>query len=391
MSRADSGPALENPACQGYAGYMFKGFYLGPLFLTPFDLLLTFILLALLIPLGHLYGKRLANRGLDLDTAFATGPRAWIVLLGFLGICVIMGVVYRFPYLLTPAQLSVLEPGSWLAAKSGAVFLAAMALPLGGAQRQKVLTAAGLGAFCVLAVLGLQGWFLRPISPSEIRVRQARDGSILQSTSVTCSAAAFANALRLFGIEASERESARLLGTRDSGTSQGQLLNGASHYGLFAYYVSVRPEHLVRMNQPAIVSIKLGMILHSILIYGHDAKGNLLTLDPMSGKGKHSPARLLDQLSVQEGVVLTDQPVPQVEPDAPGYLITRAQQILKREGYLTSISHTYDADMISAVEAFQQRWNLPINGRRINAQTWLLLTGPEAPQRSFPRLAHQSS
>ncbi|HEY9839495.1 MAG: peptidoglycan-binding protein [Candidatus Sericytochromatia bacterium] len=367
---------------------MLKGFYLGPLFLAWSDLLLTLLLLCAILPLGWFYGRRLARRGLDMNTAFEKGPRAWIVLLGFLGLCVMIGVIYRLPHAFSPGLLAILEPASWLAAKSGAVFLAAMAVPLGQGRRRAVMAAGLLGSFCVLAVIGLQGWFVRPISQKEIFVRIGSDGSILQSTGVTCTAAAFANALRLFGIEASEAESARVLGTRDSGTTDRQLLSGAHYYGLFAHYVSVRPQHVVRMNRPALVSFDLKVILHSILVYGHDAKGNLLIVDPISGKGKLTPKQYAGKLKINDGVVLTDRPVPELTPDSPKFLIHRVQTILQTEGYLASVSDTYDGAMTEAVKAFQSHWQLPASGR-IDDQTWLLLTGPYEPTRVLPaKLAH---
>lgn len=357
---------------------MFHGVVLGPVFLAWSDLGLTLALLVLVIPLGWLYGRRLARQGLDLNSAFETGPRGWILLLGFLGVCLGIGMIYRMPSLFSPEVMGWLEPASWLTAKSGAVFLAAMAVPLGGSQRLQVLGVSVLGGFCVLALLGLQGWLLRPVSPSEIYVRQARDGSILQSTSVTCTAVALANALRLFGIEASEAETARILGTRDSGTTQLQLLKGVQAYGLSAHYVSVRPEHLVRMNRPAIVSIDLHVILHSILVYGHDAKGNLLTIDPMAGKGKLTPQQYLGKLKTSEGVVLTDRPLPDVHPESPRFLIEQVQGILHREGYLKDVNGQFDFAMVEALKAFQAHWQLPARGV-MDAQTWLLLTGPDQP------------
>ena len=358
-----------------------QGFLLGPLFFAWSDLVLTLVMLLLVIPLGRRYGQRLARHGFNLDTAFASGARAWVVLGGFVGLCLLMGLIYRLPHLIHPSWLGLLEPGSWLLAKAGAVLIAAMAGPLSTQQSplksgRQVHWAMALGVFCVLAVSGLQGWFMRPISPDLIKVRHAADGSILQSTGVTCSAAAFANALRLFGIEASEREAARILGTRDSGTSQAQLLNGARHYGLFAHYVSVRPKHVARMNRPAIVSIDLRVIMHSILVYGHDTLGNLLVIDPISGKGKLTPERYSAQLKVNEGVVLTPSPIPHIGPDSPRFLLQRVRGQLRREGLLTAAGEGYDQALTEAIKAFQRNWQIPDHGH-IDAQTWLLLTGPE--------------
>lgn len=370
---------------------MTTGWYLGPLYFVWSDLGLSLLLLALVIPLGWLYGRRLARQGLNLDSAFQSGSRAWLVLAGFLFFCSSLALVYRLPHLLSPGLLAILEPAAWLAAKSGAVFLAAMALPLGQGRQREVLSAVALGGFCVLAVLALQGWFDRPIDSRKIFVRKAPDGSILQSTSVTCTAAAFANALQLYEIQTTEQESARILGTRETGTTQLQLLQGARTYGLFANYVSILPEYLVRMNRPALVSIDLRPVSHSILVYGHDAQGNLLTLDPLSGKGKLSPQKLKSLLQTAYGVVLSTQPLPVIQADSPRFLIQQLQRFLHKEAYLKELSGSFDQETQSALKDFQRHWKLPVTGQ-LDAQTWLLLSGPDEPLRQFqPQPARQES
>lgn len=339
---------------------MQPGVFLGPLFLPWSELILTAVFVVAVLPLGRLYGRRLAAAGLNLNTAFETGARAWVMLLGFLALCGLLGLVYRLPQLLSPLQLAILEPASWLVAKSAAVFLAAMALELGQGRSREVGIAIALATCCVLGVLGVEGWMMRPVDPAKIFARRARDGSILQSTDVTCTAAALANAVRLYGIETTEADSARALGTRASGTNQLQLMRGVAVYGLQAHYVDVSPERLVRMNRPAIVSIDLGVVLHSILVYGHDLRGNLLVIDPMSGQGKMTPARYRQLLAIQRGVVLTREPLPQ----------GAAAEAVLAEG---------DSKGPDALRAFQQRWQLPADGR-LDETTWLLLTGPQQPQ-----------
>ncbi|MGE3726242.1 MAG: cysteine peptidase family C39 domain-containing protein [Candidatus Sericytochromatia bacterium] len=354
---------------------MSNGLMMGPIYLQIQDLWLTLLALALVFPLGWKYGQTLAKQGLNLDTAFQKGLRKWVFLFGFLAICALIALVYKFPYLLNPWLLGYLEPATWLAAKGGALFLAGMASPLGRAsKRGEVLALYFLAGLSTLGIQGLQGYFLRPIAPHTLFERFSSDGAILQSTNVSCTAAALANALRLFEIEASEKEVARILGTRDSGTTQIQLLNGLSRFGLFGHYVSVLPEHLARMQRPALVSIDLFVITHSILALGSDAKGNILIIDPVSGKGKLTPEQFHKKLKEPMGVVLTDRPLPPIDRDSPTFLINQLQTILVREKHLKKRNLIWDQATEKAIKDFQRHWRIPATGQ-VDAQTWLLLSG----------------
>ncbi|MBT9547467.1 MAG: peptidoglycan-binding protein [Candidatus Sericytochromatia bacterium] len=356
---------------------MSTGLMIGPIFLQIQDLWLTLLTLALVFPLGRKYGHTLAKQGLNLDTAFQTGLRKWGFLFGFLTVCGLIAAIYKFPHLLNPWVLGVLEPAAWLAAKGGALFLAGMAGPLGkNAKKAEVIALYSLACFSTLGVQGLQGYFLRPISQSSLFERISSDGSILQSTNVSCTAAAFANALRLFEIEATEKEVARILGTRDSGTSQIQLLNGLRKYGLFGHYVSVLPEHLARMQRPAMVSVDLFVITHSILTYGSDTKGNILIIDPVSGKGKLTADQFRKKLKETQGVVLTDRPLPTVDAESPRFLQKQVQEILLHEKYLKERPSNWDNSTRAALKAFQIQWKIPATGQ-VDDLTWLLLTGPK--------------
>lgn len=352
------------------------GLFLGPFYIEYVDILWTLLALALVFPLGIFYGKRLAAQGLNMDTAFQKGARPWVFLFGFLALSGLLAAVYKLPTWFSPYTLAFLEPFSWTLAKSGAVFLAGAAIPLGQAsgRRQDLLAMGVLALICTLGVQYTQGVFLRPLDLKEIKPRLASDGSILQSTNVTCTAAAFANALQLFGIPATEAETARVLGTRNSGTSIYQLLSRVEPYGLYAHYVSIRPRHVVRMNRPTLVSIQLGPITHSILAYTY-SPDYIGVIDPISGKARYNYENYLKKLERPEGVVLTQAPVPQISAGAPRYQIEALQKILQQEGYLTNVNGEWDAATQAAVAQFQQAFELPATGQA-DTQTWLLLTGP---------------
>ncbi len=351
---------------------------LGPFYIVRLDVILTLLAILIVIPIGWAYGKQLVKQGLDIDNAFQKGARPWLLLFGFLLLCGLIASVYKFPSYFSPHWLAYLETASWVLAKSGALFLAGAAIPLGAAvgKRKDVVILFALALIASVGVQAFQSAFLRPISQTEIQVRLAQDGSILQSTNSTCSAAALANALRLFQIEASEAEVARILGTRQSGTTQYQLLNGVKHYGLYGHFVPVKASYLARMKRPTIVSVLLPQgIIHSILAYDSDAKGNLLVIDPLAGKGKYAPESYQKKLERPEGMVLTDHPLPEINALSPRFQIEQIQRVLKQEAYLGEVSGSWDAKTIAAVKSFQAAYDLPVSGD-VDALTWLMITGP---------------
>ena len=182
--------------------------------------------------------------------------------------------------------------------------------------------------------------------------------------------------MRHFDIEASEQEVARILGTRKTGTTEYQVLNGVKRYGLFGHFVSVKAQHLARIKRPAVVSVMLPQgILHSILVYDADAKGNLEVIDPLAGKGKYVPERYQKMLERPEGVVLTDAPIPTINRRSPRYQIAFLQGALQAEQYLTQISGVWDQDTQSAVKKFQTDYALQATGE-VDQLTWLMITGP---------------
>lgn len=352
---------------------MFTQILIGPLPVNVLDILLMLVAAVICIPLGWLYGKSLAAKGLNFDTAFQQGARQWGVLAVFLGVCALIAGVHQFPHQLNPAWQAFLEPVSWLLAKSGALFLAGMAYPLGkNGKGHDVWMVYSLALISTLGIQAIQTYLLRPLPASQMFVRISRDGSILQSSNVSCSAAALANGLRLFGIDSSEKEVARILGTRISGTSQYQLLQGIQRYGLYGYFVSVLPEHLAQIQRPAIVSIDLQVIAHSILVTGTDAKGNLKIIDPMSGTGKLSSAQFRKKLKDTRGIIITDKEIPHIDSHSPAFLIKDLQQHLNQAGLAVTASGIWDLATEQALRDFQSRWKLPVTGR-IDELSYLLL------------------
>ncbi len=354
---------------------MSTAFEMGFIYLTARDLIGILLGSAFAFGAGLLYGRHLVKKNLTLESAFQQGPRAWGILLGFLGICLAIGMVYKIPDAFHPRWLEILEPLSWLAAQTSACFLAGMAFPLARVQNKTGEAFAMLG-LAVLAITGVQAVktpFVRPIYTELKQPRIASDGSILQNHNATCTAAALANALQHHGKSVSEKEVAQVLGTRRTGTSQYQLLNGVEHYQLYPHYVPVKAEYMAKIKVPTVVSVHLpGGILHSIMIYDHDQKGNLMVVDPMSGKGKYSPERYTKDQASQYGVAITAQPLPELSNTTPSDTVTEIQKQLMARGLLTAPSGRWGKDSRAALSAFQQQQQLPVTGE-LDALTWLVL------------------
>lgn len=269
------------------------------------------ILIAL--PLGHRYGKRLRQQGKNLQTAYE-GPAAWLILGLFLASLLTLMLGLRFSYLFPVVLGAYLEPLSWGLIQATLAFLALSALPLSTQRRQGIL-AVWSGLLAIALVQFAEAWVNQPYPQQQLFDRRARDGSILQSANVTCSAAALANALQELGTPTNEAEAARVLGTRRSGTSDYQLLQGAYTFGLNPQVVQVSAQALQKLltgqstapkdvKSAVIVTVDLFHLRHSVLIDGVDSKGNLLGVDPTAGRVVYTPQRLDQMLLSPRGIQL---------------------------------------------------------------------------------------
>lgn len=363
-----------------YTVEMLSAIALGPFYFTLGDLLWTGACVLGAWLLGQRYGARLAQQGLSLENVLSTGRRPWLFLVSFLSLCGGVAAVYKLPPgYLHPYWLGVFEPLSWALTKSAPVFLMAMAFglkPQGKKQRQELKTLALLTGVALVGIQAVQSPFVRPIDPKTIQVRKAKDGSVLQSTNVTCTAATLANGLAFYGIETTEAESASRLGTRRSGTALHQVLSGVSHYGMVATAVQATPDQLIRLRRPTVVSVWLmGDILHSILVYGGDAHGNLFIIDPMSGKATYSQKHYLKQAARSYQLVLTPEEVPEIGPHSSKQQLREVQLALHEQGFSTPQDGLWSTELSLAIRQFQRQQGLPEQGR-LDPLSWLVLTGP---------------
>lgn len=264
-------------------------------------LLLSWSLVLAAVPAGLVYGRHLAQQNLNLESAFQ-GFRGMLVLLSFVGSMALLYLSVQQGHALHPLLNAGMEAFSWAVIQAMAVFLAAIAWMLEPGLKR--LPPAGFALFSLFGVQWVQATLNQPLKPELFSQRLASDGSILQSTQVSCTAAAMANGLKFLGIDATEQQVAAVLGTRRSGTTAYQVMQAAPHFGLQAEAVRVSATSLQSQPLPVIITVDLFDINHSVLIERVDSRGNLLGVDPVAGRVTYSPEHLQKQLKSSWGVLL---------------------------------------------------------------------------------------
>lgn len=339
--------------------------------------LLTLLTMALAAGLGYVYGRHLSQHGITGATIFR-GARGWVFLVTFMALCGLLQVITAKPDLWSPEVSSRVELWGWGVIKLLVVFMAAMAFPLSrqDVRRSPVLVCA-VSLLCVLLIQVAENYTFVPVFTQLKGPRLASDGSILQSSSVTCTPSVLANLLPVFGLSSSEKECARLLGTKRFGTTMTELMNGVRKFGLYGYYVSSAPYHLRRMNRPAVLSVTLTWInvLHSVALYKNLPDSKFLIIDPSVGKVEYTQEKLSKLLRDKKAVILCDRPIVRIDQESPRQLVENTQRILMQEKYLSTITGLYDEYTVQAVKAFQAHWQINPTGD-VDDLTYLLLTGP---------------
>jgi len=264
-------------------------------------MLFSWLLVLSALPAGILYGRHLSQQDLNLESAFQ-GFRGMLVLLSFVGSMALLYLSVQQGHALHPLLNAGLEAFSWAFIQATVVFLAAIAWMLEPGLKR--LLPAGLALFSIFGVHWVQTTLNQPLKPELFSQRFASDGSILQSTQVSCTAAAMANGLKGLGVEATEQQVAAVLGTRRSGTSAYQVMQAAPHFGLQAEAVRVSADSLQSQPLPVIITVDLFGINHSVLIERVDSRGNLLGVDPAAGRVSYTPERLQKLLKSSWGVLL---------------------------------------------------------------------------------------
>lgn len=148
-------------------------------------------------------------------------------------------------------------------------------------KRDAVLVVAGLLVARILV-------FAAPLPPDALHGRVRADGICWQTSGWSCGPAAAAMYLDRLGVPATEAEMAELCVTRRDGTTDAGLARGLRRK-LPGRDVRVRAPRLEDLRAPALVSIRLGLVGHCLLLERIDEDGVLLA-DPGHGRWRTSKA-----------------------------------------------------------------------------------------------------
>lgn len=151
-------------------------------------------------------------------------------------------------------------------------------------KRDVLLVGGGLLVLHCAAV----GWVMG--RPSDLLGTVRPDGVCLQTSGYSCSAAAAASLLHLYGVAATEREMAELCVTCNAGQREGGTTHSGILRGLRIKLGSARRARVTRptyetLPQPSMVGIKLSPTLtHSILVL-RVTPTEVSVMDPLYGRG----------------------------------------------------------------------------------------------------------
>ena len=222
----------------------------------------------------------------------------------------------------------------------------------------------GIGSFTATEV-----HFLAPIY-SSLENNLRPNGVFQQTSDSSCAPAALATVLRIWGIDATESEVARLAGTSLLGTSMAQLIVAAQGFGMNGVELAPTWAQMQRMNRPGVLATWLyydtSKAPHAIALIGMD-KSSVTIADPAFGE--------IIQVNKREFLdrYWRDQYVPIFRANDDRLTSAQVGDYLHRLGYLPTATAT-PAGLVSALRGFQRNVGVAETGK-VDRETALLLSG----------------
>lgn len=231
-------------------------------------------------------------------------------------------------------------------------------------------------AVVLLGILGLSGftaveaYFLAPIYPS-LKDNLQPNGVFLQTSASSCAPSALANILRLWGLDATESNVAKLAGTNRLGTSMPQIIVAAQGFGMDGIELSPTWEQMRQINRPGVLASWLqsdtAKEAHAIALQGM-SEDAVVIADSSFGE--------IYQVSrPQFETIWRKEYVPIFRPSDAVLAPDQATQLLYRSGYLPQPQVASVEVLKAAIQSFQRAMGVPDTGE-LDTETILLLTGP---------------
>lgn len=217
----------------------------------------------------------------------------------------------------------------------------------------------GVGGFS-----GVEAYVLAPIHASLENNLQA-NGVYKQTSASSCAPAALATVLRLWGIEATESDVARLAGTSRLGTSMPQLIVAARALNMDGLELNSTWEQMQQINRPGILGVWLFDGLrkapHAVALLALDAETATIG-DPARGKIYRLNRTQFNQIWRRQYVPIFAPMEIRLTPD-------QASQELARLGFGSA-----SGELSQAIRRFQTAVGVRATGV-LDAETVLLISG----------------
>jgi predicted double-glycine peptidase len=214
------------------------------------------LLILLFVLLGFLEYKRLISKDptLDITTVLKKAPYLYVLIP--LSLVFLIAANLNRPHLIWNLPLwlqyhyTALNWGGVLAIFAF-IFSLASAISFRTHHREKWKIVVS-GVLFIVAVQIVQWKHTRPIA-QQLSEKLSADGVIMQTSGVSCAAAAGANILRTFGIEKTEREIAELFRTTEAGSSAAQIIYGMREIGFLCHKVEISDRDPEKLESPAMI------------------------------------------------------------------------------------------------------------------------------------------
>lgn len=247
--------------------------------------------------LGRRYGKRLYARGFTLTghIRLRECPLIPVAILAFIGVYAGLDFIVSKPQITwnvpTPVMYYLI-PSLWAAKVLLVTFVCSAVATVPLLQKTRTRHAMLLIATTIVVTVEVLARVTHQPHLPELKVRE-RDGVILQSSAVTCAAAAGANAARALGVELTEAEVAKAMGTTWAGTAPSQVIYGMRRLGFEARKVNIRTRDIREVSPPAILLVEFGTEAdgHAVALMGFDGDAAII-FNPNSGRQVHTPESL---------------------------------------------------------------------------------------------------
>lgn len=255
------------------------------------EVIFTILLGGLLWRSGMRLGRLLVRQGATANDLFKAKP---LVSIGFLG-----GYLALMLLALNVPQMQML-PLEWRFHGMRVTWTLMRVLLLGACgvamtiswytARRQMIAVLLLGAIGLSSFTAVEAYFLAPIADS-LRDNLRSNGVYEQTSLSSCAPAAMATLLRVWGIDATESQIARLASTSRMGTTMPQLIIAARSIGLDGLELDSTWEEMQQINRPGILGVWLDgnrKLPHAVALLAltdttatiaDPARGQLLYLD----------------------------------------------------------------------------------------------------------------